>query len=64
MSHCNIGDLGSRLETLDNIETEKSCPYPQIVSSLSCQSIPALLYGIVKVVFLMYNVSDMYFGPF
>ena len=26
------GDLGSRLDTLDDIETEKNCPYPQIAS--------------------------------
>ena len=26
---CHTGDLGSRLDTLDDIETEKSCPYPQ-----------------------------------
>ena len=25
----HTGDLGSRLDTLDDIETEKSCPYPQ-----------------------------------
>ena len=28
------GDLGSRLDTLDDIETEKNCPYPQIASLL------------------------------
>ena len=30
----HTGDLGSRLDTLDNIETEKNCPYPQIASLL------------------------------
>jgi len=29
-----IIDLGSRLDTLDDIETEKNCPYPQIASLL------------------------------
>ena len=32
LSH--TGDLGSRLDTLDDIETEKNCPYPQIASFL------------------------------
>ena len=31
---CHTGDLGSRLDTLDDIETEKNCPYPQIASLL------------------------------
>jgi len=31
---CYTGDLGSRLETFDNIETEKNCPDPQIASLL------------------------------
>ena len=32
LSH--TGDLGSRLDTLDDIDTEKNCPYPQIASLL------------------------------
>ena len=30
----HTGDLGSRLDTLDDIDTEKNCPYPQIASLL------------------------------
>ena len=30
---CHTGDLGSRLDTFDDIEREKNCPYPQIASS-------------------------------
>ena len=32
LSH--TGDLGSILDTLDDIDTEKNCPYPQIASLL------------------------------
>ena len=31
---CHTGDLGSKLDTLDDIETEKNWPYPQIASLL------------------------------
>jgi len=31
---CYTGDLGSRLDTFDNIETEKNCSDPQIASLL------------------------------
>ena len=32
LSH--TGDQGSRLDTLDDIDTEKNCPFPQIASLL------------------------------
>jgi len=29
---CRTVDVGSELDTLDDIETEKNCPYPQIIN--------------------------------